>query len=189
MLEIEGLWGANPSRVLAAPFDRDIPKGTYLTEYAGILMGRKSVRELEATRPEHALWVRWLMRDNLYVNGVPVDFEAMANENRLASIADHSYTPNCTLTVKTNWVSQHTGVSPSLILQSKQHIKRSTRERLSFLTFYYGPAEETSKHGIIRGVCSPLHSYIISLMHFYGGFTPRKTALDVLMHNTVHSAT
>ena len=151
MLEIEGLWGTKPSRVLAAPFDRDIPQDTDLTEYAGIVMGRTSVRELEKTRPELALWVRWLMRGNLYVNGVPVDFEAMANENRLASIADHSFRPNCTLTVKPNWVSQHTGVSPSLILRSKQHIPRSTPERLSLLTFHYGPAEETNKHGIFRG--------------------------------------
>jgi hypothetical protein len=157
VLEIPGLWGEKPSRVLAAPFDRDIPKDTDMTEYAGILLGSTTVRNLEETDPGRVLWVRWLMRScgkrgfGLYVNGVPVNFQDMANNNWLASIADHSFTPNSTLDVRDTWISPRTRVSPSLILRSKKLIPRSTRERLSFITFSYGPIQELEKHGIVRG--------------------------------------
>jgi len=157
VLEIPGLSKEKPSRVLAAPFDSDVQKDTYMTEYAGILLGSATVRNLEETDRGRVLWVHWLMRScgkrgfGLYVNGVPVDFQDMANNNWLASIADHSFTPNSTLEIRDTWISPRTRVSPSLILRSKKLIPRSTRERLSFITFSYGPIQELEKHGIVRG--------------------------------------
>ena len=160
MLEIPGLWGEKPSRVLAAPFDRDIPKDTDLTEYAGILLGSATVRNLEETDRGRVLWVHWLMRScgkrgfGLYVNGVPVDFQDMANNNWLASIADHSFkfTPNSTLDVRDTLILSRTRMSPSLILRSKQLIPRSAGEHLSFIAISYGLIQEQEKHGIVRGV-------------------------------------
>ena len=56
-----------------------------------------------------------------------------------------------TLEIRDTWISPRTRVSPSLILRSKKLIPRSTRERLSFITFSYGPIQELEKHGIVRG--------------------------------------
>ena len=160
VLEIPGLSKEKPSRVLAAPFDSDVQKDTYMTEYAGILLDSTTVRKIEETDPGSVLWVHWLMRScskrgfGLYVNGVPVIFQDMANNNWLASIADHSFkfTPNSTLDVRDTLILSRTRMSPSLILRSKQLIPCSASEHLSFIAISYGLIQEQEKHGIVRGV-------------------------------------
>ncbi len=131
-----------PCRILAAPFDSDIPANTYLSEYAGLIMYLHEVEELYKTCPHLTKWIRWLLRKLLYINGCPVDFHEMAANDCLASIADHSTQPNARLEVKDTLLSQQTGAFPTLLLRSSCSIQRSTRDKLSVITWDYGDEDE-----------------------------------------------
>ena len=156
VLEIQGLYDG-PCRVLAAPFDADIPPLTDLTEYGGTPIFHEEAVAMHKENPNLAKWLRWLMRGCLQLNGCPTDFAKMADEDTLASIADHSFKPNCNLTVR-DLKSPRTGATPTLILQSKDFIERSTRDRLSLLTYSYGPVASLKMHGIVRGECPENHA-------------------------------
>jgi len=148
-VELRGLYDG-PCRCLAAPFDKDIPPNTCLTEYGGIPMGELSARPLFDS--PLGKWILWLMRGQLYVNGCPTDFRRMADEDWVASIADHSSTPNAVLERK-EWISPRTGHSPAAFLRSgAQTIPRSTPDRLSLITVSYGNEDEAQRHGIVHGI-------------------------------------
>ena len=156
VVEIQGIY-VGPCRVAAAPFDADIPPLTDLTEYGGILTFQEEAVKIQKETPGLAKWLRWLLRGRLQLNGCPTDFAKMAEEDTLASLADHSFKPNCNL-IPRDWKSPRTGATPTLILQSKRFIPRSTRDRLSLLTYHYGPVSLVKKHGIVRGECSRNHA-------------------------------
>jgi hypothetical protein len=153
VLEIPGFY-VGPCKVLAALFDEDIPPNTDITEYGGVPTFQQEAERIHEESPHLAKWFRWLMRGELQLNGCPTDYAKMADEDTLASIADHSFEPNCDLVDK-NWISPRTHATPTLILRSKgRMIPRSTRDRLSLLTYRYGPADLVkTQHGIVRGEC------------------------------------
>ena len=74
-----------------------VKKGDWVQQYAGVVMSDAAAKRLEKEHPDRAWWLVTVESKGLKINGCPGDLKLMAQQDWLASVANHSVSPTCEL--------------------------------------------------------------------------------------------